>query len=1516
MAAFVVGFGVLGTVEDGHATVRSVSITSPDSGATRGIDSIVVARISVRDFTPQDSLTLYVFLATDSATVISDSDAIATGLLAGQTMVSTIKRANVKLSGAAVTIRNDFGATASNVFMARMKRGRTTASQAEGNADSIQVVTATSDTTVFNWYFKITDAVSTRSGVKVGAFAITGATNAGTGDTSKIVLSTQTLKLDGDRPTNPIAFINKAGTVVSNGGGLIAAADAVGEVTLTGGPAASSGLTLNIGDTLTVRSKLGTSNLNAALGSDSLTVKANIFGKNFSLLANNTFPANVSRSSDTLRFNLVLAAGQFGDLSVPTVANTDTFTVWMVDVAGNISGSSDTNPDGVTAATTLLFDTTAPVLDGSTTTSDTLLPAANDTISDGTLNTGFPDDGVGNNSDDVITWKLAEALASLRIIFDGVAKDDTVTVGTTTSLVHDALKAGALRYLDISALDNTGSTRNAVVGHDTSTGAPKDTLFVKTDASFNSEQAINSATADSLDTGLYTLKFLPTDLAGNKGTEVSRAGVYIDFDEPLLKDLFPTKAAGVDTLESSTSAVVFTLSEAADSVRIEYLGLVGSGKDSSRTKVLSGLELTKTTEQQFPITLIDSSTYKLQIQARDLAGNWIQSDPDTFFFASGFAVPSIASFKVTAASSGILAASHLLAGATDVITLQAKASATRDAVTYGKQAVLKITGGTGLTVTGTGVTDHAQAGLWVLDSTSWVIGARTVTIKDTASIDTLTISVIDSITTLTDGTNPTGALDSSIVYDPEIYSAIGVVAADTVGADEKFWVTVTLQDKFGNTRELDTRSAVVQANKLMTNAPTNAIELVKGVGGFWATSSAVGAGLGFGVRDIVAADQGATYPANAADVGKDFISGTSNLIYVKGLAAPTVPDAPDTLIAEDFMGASGDGDQGGFVMLTFDTSDDHETLSAYRIHREVQVNHGLDSLGNVVRLDAPVSDYIAWGKVDAIPGNLTTTLGLMEVVVATIDNDESFWAVSAERDGLTTDDFGVAAKQAFIAGAVVSSPYELMAQTMIESKQIASQGVDAPVFATLTPEALSFIDKGVAPRFKAVDGTAASDITVSADRIRALDNIAPEAVPFLNVMDTPGDAGSSITVTWGKSESDRMMTNAFHGALGTSVPVAGVKGYNVYRAVNGGESVMIGRTDAGQTSFVDQAVFNGVRYTYEVKPFDADNLTESSFARTAMAIRNNVKDADGLPVFGLFGTDNTVSFDDFFIFADNFGLKLGDEGFEPAFDLHPNNRVDFNDFFVFADNFGKAANVVGKVVPNLIAGLNGDARIDLAKDMVLPRIGEEMVIDVTLADFAEIKGYGFAVNYDGIALEFVKAVVENNRLGEGSLAQPQILADTDGKVVLGAFGETVSEGDVELSLVFRPKTEIEQSLIEVSAGELRDGNYALNQIASLGVVSVETRPEAFALLNNYPNPFNPETTIKYHLPEAAQVKLEVYNMVGQVVRTLVNNHQNAGRYVVQWDAANDNGQSLASGIYLYRVQAGDFRDVKKMLLLK
>lgn len=85
----------------------------------------------------------------------------------------------------------------------------------------------------------------------------------------------------------------------------------------------------------------------------------------------------------------------------------------------------------------------------------------------------------------------------------------------------------------------------------------------------------------------------------------------------------------------------------------------------------------------------------------------------------------------------------------------------------------------------------------------------------------------------------------------------------------------------------------------------------------------------------------------------------------------------------------------------------------------------------------------------------------------------------------------------------------------------------------------------------------------------------------------------------------------------------------------------------------------------------------------------------------------------------------------------------------------------------------------------------------------------------------------------------------------------------------------------------------------------------FALAGNAPNPFNPTTTIRYALPQAADVALTVYNVAGQSVRTLVAEHQRAGWYAVEWDATG-----LAAGLYFYRLQAGAFRALGKLLLLK
>lgn len=118
-----------------------------------------------------------------------------------------------------------------------------------------------------------------------------------------------------------------------------------------------------------------------------------------------------------------------------------------------------------------------------------------------------------------------------------------------------------------------------------------------------------------------------------------------------------------------------------------------------------------------------------------------------------------------------------------------------------------------------------------------------------------------------------------------------------------------------------------------------------------------------------------------------------------------------------------------------------------------------------------------------------------------------------------------------------------------------------------------------------------------------------------------------------------------------------------------------------------------------------------------------------------------------------------------------------------------------------------------------------------------------------------------------------------------------------------------QNRFKVAAGT---GEYVKQALAEIEA----SLPDRFELLRNYPNPFNPNTTIRYALPKAGRVHLTIYNLLGQKVRALVDEHRETGRWEVMWNGTNEFGKQVASGVYFYVLRTPDFQQSRKMLLLR
>lgn len=166
--------------------------------------------------------------------------------------------------------------------------------------------------------------------------------------------------------------------------------------------------------------------------------------------------------------------------------------------------------------------------------------------------------------------------------------------------------------------------------------------------------------------------------------------------------------------------------------------------------------------------------------------------------------------------------------------------------------------------------------------------------------------------------------------------------------------------------------------------------------------------------------------------------------------------------------------------------------------------------------------------------------------------------------------------------------------------------------------------------------------------------------------------------------------------------------------------------------------------------------------------------------------------------------------------------------------------------------------------------------------------------------------------GTGNLDDDPEFADRNGyDYHLDSSSPLLDAGDPGMS-------DPDQSVIEMGryGGTSEHTPSSLMKPVVLQTESEPELPDAFAVGQNFPNPFNPETTIAYALPQASDVRLVIYSALGQEVRTLIHGVRPAGFHRIVWDSRDNMGRQVSSGIYLYRLVAGEFLDTRKMLILK
>ena len=221
--------------------------------------------------------------------------------------------------------------------------------------------------------------------------------------------------------------------------------------------------------------------------------------------------------------------------------------------------------------------------------------------------------------------------------------------------------------------------------------------------------------------------------------------------------------------------------------------------------------------------------------------------------------------------------------------------------------------------------------------------------------------------------------------------------------------------------------------------------------------------------------------------------------------------------------------------------------------------------------------------------------------------------------------------------------------------------------------------------------------------------------------------------------------------------------------------------------------------------------------------------------------------------------------------------------------------------------------------------GETFVPQVENAEITEPTGLKEDVNGDG-QVNIADLVLVASNLGKTGQNAADVNGDgqvniADLVLVAGALGNSASAPSLHPhTLEMLTTTEVKKWLSDAQKLDITDTTSQRGILFLQQLLAVLT-PKKTALLANYPNPFNPETWVPYHLSKDAEVTITIYGVDGQVVRTLALGHQPAGMYqnrsrAAYWDGRNTLGEPVASGVYFYTLTAGDFTATRRMLILK